>query len=446
MGCKDDPNYTFFRTFGDDSVSNCAHFERRHDSSDYCLAFGDTPDPNGLTPNSSCCVCGGGIMQEYKHPDIVNGVIEIELGLLIADSDSFALEDEAVTVLETMFGENELFSMFDHVMLCFPPGTKRYGSPAWRAYAYVNHYLTVYHDDWCNYPKTQVHEIAHNLGLMHAWKMKPEQGQEETVMGRGFAVDEGPSRAQVCFNPAKSYQLGWYQDKVIDLDPIKTSWHGNLIGVGNYQWQSPNAVVVIKLPAAGKEDYYVGFNHAIGHHVGTSFGINMVKIVRQGQNFAESWMEAVLGSGESHVIPNYLGTNRHLVMQVLETNGNGDNFAEVGIFTFAKDDLCFGSTDFELNVNATIARATCEWFRENELEGCPVHGNSLGSCGNSKRCTASLECCHCGGGIRTTQSPTNVPSSMPSSYPIVSLADRTLAHDGCVLAALLWTTLFFILC
>ncbi|CAJ1952875.1 unnamed protein product [Cylindrotheca closterium] len=412
VGCQDDPDFTFLKTFGDGSVGDCAHFENRPDTSDYCLAFGEEQDPGGTTANEACCVCGGGITQYYSRRDIRNGVIEIELDLSVADNDSFALEEEAVRVLETTFGGNELFTMFDHVMLCLPPGTQRHGSPSWRAYAYVNHYLSVYHDNWCHYPKTAVHELAHNFGLAHSW-ISLEDGQEETVMGRGYPVDEGPMRAQVCFNPAKSYQLGWYQDKVMEFDPM-SGWWGTLIGVGNYDSDLLDAMVVIKVPTV-RQDYYVGFNHAIRHHRGTSFGANRVKIVRQGQApFAESWMEAVLASGEAHVIPNYRDSSEHLSIHVLETDSYPDGFAKVNIFTFEKDDFCIDNADFKLRVNSTVGTVPCWWFGANEPLGCPEFGNSEGSCGYGTQCTAGFECCHCGGGRRTTALP---PTSAPTGVP-----------------------------
>ena len=75
---------------------------------------------------------------------------------------------------------DNLSSQFDHVMLCLPPGT----SGSWIAYAYVNSWLSVYNNQWCNYVSGQMHgkynviffhdsnirniEIGHNLNLAHS--------------------------------------------------------------------------------------------------------------------------------------------------------------------------------------------------------------------------------------------------------------------------------------
>jgi len=39
---------------------------------------------------------------------------------------------------------------------CLPPGT----SGSWIAYAYINSYISVYNNQWCNYPSGQMHEIG----------------------------------------------------------------------------------------------------------------------------------------------------------------------------------------------------------------------------------------------------------------------------------------------
>lgn len=408
-GCNNDPAYTYFRVFGDGNIGDCSYFEERDNSTDYCRLFGAEPDAVGSTADSACCICGGGTEQKFSSSEILNGVIEIALDLTVAEDDCFALEEEAINVLESKFDGIELYTMFDHVMLCLPPGTQRYGSTSWRAYAYINHYLQVYHDDWCNYPKTQVHEMSHNLGLAHAW-ISVDRGFEETVMGSGFRVDEGPIRARVCFNPSKSYQLGWYDDKNVEIYPASENWRGNIVGVGNYDPSRNNAVVVIKIAGLpGSEDYYIGFNHAIGYHIGTSFGVNKVKIVRQGTGFAQSWMEALLGAGESHVISDYLGGDDHLMIRVVEIDESDSAFLE--IFTYRVDDICDDFDDFLLKANDMDV--SCGYFAENAQVGCSIDGVQVGDCSGIP-CMARDACCHCGGGSRVIHFPTSLPTTAPT--------------------------------
>jgi hypothetical protein len=53
-------------------------------------------------------------------------------------------------------------------MVCQPSNTLNGGSSNWIAYAYVDHWLSVYKGDWCTYPSAQMHEIGHNLNLAHS--------------------------------------------------------------------------------------------------------------------------------------------------------------------------------------------------------------------------------------------------------------------------------------
>ena len=62
-----------------------------------------------------------------------------------------AAVDKATTELGTA-----LTDIADHVIVCVPAGTKT----NWIAYAYVNHWLSVFNNAWCGYPSGLMHEIG----------------------------------------------------------------------------------------------------------------------------------------------------------------------------------------------------------------------------------------------------------------------------------------------
>jgi hypothetical protein len=96
--------------------------------------------------------------------DIRNGVTTVKVSSPTSPSTSNAatMRNDIEIRLKQNFGVN-VRDLADHVMLCLPPG-----SMDGIAYAYINHYLSVYSDRWCNYLSTQMHEIGHNIGLAHA--------------------------------------------------------------------------------------------------------------------------------------------------------------------------------------------------------------------------------------------------------------------------------------
>jgi hypothetical protein len=51
----------------------------------------------------------------------------------------------------------------DKVMFCQPPG-----SGGWLANAGVNHWMSQYNNEWCLSLSANMHEIGHNLGLLHS--------------------------------------------------------------------------------------------------------------------------------------------------------------------------------------------------------------------------------------------------------------------------------------
>lgn len=73
-----------------------------------------------------------------------------------------------------------------------------------------------------------------------------------------YSSDDGP---KMCFNAAKSWQLGWYSSKhetVMDLAIPGTSWSGRLAGISDYA--TTNDPVLVKLETGSSTDYYINFN------------------------------------------------------------------------------------------------------------------------------------------------------------------------------------------
>ena len=95
---------------------------------------------NAVTSNTA--VGSDGVYTVYLPTTAITGA---------SDSDiRTAAVDEATANLGT------LTNVADHVMVCLPPGT----TGGWIAYAYINHWLSVYNDNWCRYPSGQMHEIG----------------------------------------------------------------------------------------------------------------------------------------------------------------------------------------------------------------------------------------------------------------------------------------------
>jgi hypothetical protein len=112
----------------------------------------------------------------------------------------------------------------------------------------------------------------------------------------GF-LETGPL---ICFNGAKSWQLGWYASRNHIYNIADGIWNGRLIGLVDYvNGNDIISKVNLKLPN-DVVDYYVTFNRIKS---GTMESMNKVMIVRSVDS--ESALVAKLGSGESFTVPNF---------------------------------------------------------------------------------------------------------------------------------------------
>ena len=82
-------------------------------------------------------------------------------------------------------GTHLLLLLLIFVGQCIPPGT----SGGWIAYAYINHWLSVYNDRWCEYPSGQMHELGHNLNLAHSGEGATYDDQSGMM---GYSVSTAP--------------------------------------------------------------------------------------------------------------------------------------------------------------------------------------------------------------------------------------------------------------
>mmetsp|Transcript_46251 Transcript_46251/g.49883 ORF Transcript_46251/g.49883 Transcript_46251/m.49883 type:complete len:380 (-) Transcript_46251:127-1266(-) len=108
----------------------------------------------------------------------------------IEDGGKSPLEAGAISNLEEEYGN--ISSEYDLVILCVP----HWHSNA-AAYAYINSWLSVYKDNYCQNYAVQMHEIGHNLGFAHSSQDELEYGDTSGFMGNGFG-DDGD--VKMCFN------------------------------------------------------------------------------------------------------------------------------------------------------------------------------------------------------------------------------------------------------
>ena len=166
-------------------------------------------------------------------------------------------------------------------------------------------------------------EIGHNLGLAHSGKDGVSYGDKSGMMGFSYNRDNGPMQ---CFNPAKTYQLGWFDEKTVEVDPNAGTWAGTIIGSTDYSNDivRSDANVIVKIITGQTNDLYVGYNRKKGMNSGVLLGGDRVTIVEQGEGYSQSDFLATLSEGTSKTFYNYDGTNRNLIVEFVKRQSRFD--------------------------------------------------------------------------------------------------------------------------
>ncbi len=237
----------------------------------------------------------------------------------------------------------------------------------------------------------QMHEIGHNIALHHsgdpyATNNAFTYGDQSGMMGYSYSQDNGPI---MCFNGPKSWQLGWYDDKAIELDPLITpngQWSGRLHGIANYSPTISNNVLV-KLETGNDLDYYINFNRKTGINSGTVEGGNQVLITEQGGNGvskSESKQLAKLSNGGTYIIDDFGGSSLAVTISVtsIDTAAN-PGYADITISRGTAAPTA-SPTPFSCTTDAD-----CISFRDSEFFACPYYT----SCDtNTNTCVESCNC------------------------------------------------------
>ena len=122
--------------------------------------------------------------------NIVNGIVEVTVNTDCSTTPcDGTMRNDVNNALGRAFGASAS-NVADHVMHCLPSGAMN-----GIAYAYINHWNSIYSDRWCQYVSGQVHEIGHNLNLAHASEGSNSYGDQTGFVSRQCLLQ---SRDMMC--------------------------------------------------------------------------------------------------------------------------------------------------------------------------------------------------------------------------------------------------------
>ncbi len=116
----------------------------------------------------------------------------------------------------------------------------------------------------------------------------------------GFSYSEDDT--YMCFNSAKSWQLGWYSTNAVTISAGGLRvYEGDVAGVVEDPFNI-NVPQVIKLNTPVGDDFFLNFNRRFDFNSGTKEGANQVMITKAGKegiSYTPSVLMAKLSTGGS---------------------------------------------------------------------------------------------------------------------------------------------------
>ena len=174
------------------------------------------------------------------------------------------------------------------------------------------------------------------------------------------------------------FELEWYSNRVVSIDPIRKgdTFNGKIIGVSDYGDSNSDhtLVVEIKSPSLEEQNIYLTYNRAEGINADTGEHGNKITIVYGGVGERSHLFAALDDTTTSHTISNfYSGRDLFINVQNVGSDGTVD-YATVTVEL--EIETCTNDSDCNVGTSGCFT-ATCD-----TLSGKCVYNAVTGCCGN----------------------------------------------------------------
>jgi hypothetical protein len=217
-------------------------------------------------------------------------------------------------------------------------------------------------------------ELGHNFNLAHSGGLDGKIYTDHTgMMGNPLYED---NIGAMCWNAAKTWQIGWYDSNKQMIKPRQGEWSGTtIVGIADFNNNPSNYPVVVKIETGFETDQFIAFNRASGinrHNDEADNEVTVVETGKNGEGYAQSYLKAHLAQGEIHTFVNWADTGQNLIIKANKINtntGNSAGYAEVqvclGTCANPTTHTCGDSIQqFEVTqTNGKKRMRTCEWVK-----------------------------------------------------------------------------------
>ena len=192
--------------------------------------------------------------------------------------------------------------------------------------------------------KSSSTELGHNFNLAHSGGLDGKTYTDHTgMMGNPLYSDD---IGAMCWDAAKSYQIGWYDKSTITISPkSEGTWIGAVAGVADFDNNPDNLPVVVKIETGTGTDQYIAFNRKKGVNRQMKQAGDEVTIVQTGKNgegYSQSFLKATLKQGQEYVFEKWDGLKDLTVKaQSINIDSNRDAMAT----DYAEVSICLGTCE-----------------------------------------------------------------------------------------------------
>mmetsp|Transcript_8240 Transcript_8240/g.15079 ORF Transcript_8240/g.15079 Transcript_8240/m.15079 type:complete len:1302 (-) Transcript_8240:105-4010(-) len=325
-------------------------------------------------------------------PALVDGVVDVFINDNIGGRSSGDVFNMAKPLAAAALGVP--LGTFSHRLYVLPGHVSFGGAAAW---AYLPGSDSVFLNGYASSTFVQMHELGHNIGLMHSGESGAGYGDITGYMGARW------NDAKLCYNAQKSSFLGWYDDRksYVDLSQPSTSLTVRLFGIADYGDSSSlpsNYAALVRVGTPGT-DVHLMYNRAKGLNAGTQEKGDQVTVV-EGEPYQghQSWLLAGLSPPNGRFVRNQFGgTANPLIVDVTgvgvapEAPNATVDYVDVTVSNMCDDDV-------QCDNWATCAAGTCDLsgggicLSSGLLPDCC--GNGICEPDNGERCsTCPNDCC-----------------------------------------------------
>jgi hypothetical protein len=240
------------------------------------------------------------------------GVLDLYLNATAEGTKPISLVSKANEALRERLNIVKTTDASDLLLMIMPPGTGD-----WAAFSGVGHPRSVYNDMWGGYSSSLLHEVGHGLGLGHANEDGSDYTDYTSYMSAGHKQTNWPAKS---FNAQNHWDLGWYEDRSVSVDPIAAPQLLKIAAFVDYDKTQQGEYVIAEVGGS----LYMQYNRAKGFNRDTEEKADMLTISTKMDGGGTDLVAGLDLDSNTYLVAGFQGSDQDILIEVCNVGvGNG---------------------------------------------------------------------------------------------------------------------------